>query len=126
MLDVNVITDSRIGGHMNRMIRGMVVFAATAATTTATPAFAVGRADCDNPSSRAERKVCNDARLLRLHNKLRAETERKSAPSSDVEAATADQERWIARRDSCWTKRCIARAYALRLERIDNADKGRP
>jgi uncharacterized protein len=108
---------------MNRMTIVLVILAATAATTTT--AFAVGRADCDNPSSRAERKVCNDARLLRLHNRLRAEAERRSAPSTDAEAAAADQERWIARRDSCWTKRCIARAYALRLERLENADKSR-
>jgi uncharacterized protein len=103
---------------MNRMQMGLVLLAATIAA----PALAVGRADCDSPTSRAERKVCNDARLLRLHNKLRVATERKSTQSSDADAA--DQERWIARRDSCWTKRCIARAYALRLEGLENAAKG--
>jgi uncharacterized protein len=108
---------------MDRMAMGLAILAATAATTAAVPALAVGRADCESPASRVERKVCNDARLLRLHNKLRAETDRKSAPNAA--AAAADQEQWIARRDSCWTKRCIARAYALRLELLENADKTR-
>jgi uncharacterized protein len=104
---------------MNRLI-GLVIL--TVAVATAAPAVAVGRADCDSPTSRAERKVCNDARLLRLHNRLRAETERKLAATPGADAA-ADQDRWIARRDACWTKRCIARAYALRLERLENAAK---
>jgi uncharacterized protein len=106
---------------MNRISLALVGFVAAAAAITAPPANAVGRADCDSPTSRAERKVCGDARLLRLHNKLRAEAERKPIATTDT-AGAADTERWIAQRNSCWTKRCIARAYALQIERLENAD----
>jgi uncharacterized protein len=107
---------------MNKLPLVWVSLALTAAGMAAAPiAQAVSRVDCDSPTSRAERKVCNDARLLRLHNKLRAETERRASAGNAAATAPEDLERWVARRDACWTKRCIARAYALRLERLENA-----
>jgi uncharacterized protein len=99
----------------------LAVSAAVAAITLSQSTLAAPSLSCDAPQGRIERKICRDASLVQQHNAMmRAyiHTERRIRPRSDVTGLVTDQARWLSRRNSCWTKRCIAAAYTQRTETL--------
>jgi uncharacterized protein len=85
------------------------------------PATAAPSLNCERPSGRVERKICGDARLMQLHRDMRRAymtTEPRIEPRSDVAGLVTDQARWVARRNACWTKRCIAKSTIDRTETL--------
>jgi uncharacterized protein len=104
---------------MNRFILGAV--SAAAAFTLSQSTMAAPSLSCDAPQGRVERKICRNTDLVQLHNvMIRAyvRTERRIRPRSDVTGLVTDQARWVSRRNSCWTKRCLTAAYTQRTETL--------
>jgi uncharacterized protein len=100
-----------------------LVVATLSAVALSHPATAAVSLKCESPSGRVERKICGDARLLQLHRDMRRAytiTERKIEPRSDVAGLVTDQARWVARRNACWTKRCIAKSTIDRTETLSS------
>jgi uncharacterized protein len=77
--------------------------------------------NCERTTVKVQQRICKDAGLLQLQITMRDlyfSTARRIDPQSDVKYLVADQKRWIARRDSCWTRRCIVRALGQRIETL--------
>jgi uncharacterized protein len=104
---------------MKRFTLGAV--SAIAAITLSQSTMAAPSLSCDAPQGRVERKICRNSDLVLLHNAMMVayvRTERRIRPRSDVAGLVTDQARWVSRRNSCWTKRCIAAAYNQRTETL--------
>jgi uncharacterized protein len=96
-------------------------FAALACCALTTSASANVGLNCERTPVRVQKRICNDAGLLRLQVSMRDRyfsTARRISPQSDVKFLVADQKNWIAKRDSCWTRRCIVRALEQRVETL--------
>jgi uncharacterized protein len=94
---------------------------AAAALILSQSATAAPSLSCDAPQGRVERKICRDPALVQMHNAMiRAyvSTERRIRPRSDVTGLITDQARWVSRRNSCWTKRCLVAAYTQRTDTL--------
>lgn len=76
---------------------------------------------CQGRLNATEYKVCTTPALAAADQRLGGlyeDVKRRIRPRSDVEYLVADQKRWLAERDACWTKRCIGRAYAQRIDTL--------
>lgn len=78
---------------------------------------------CQGNLNAIEYKVCTtpnlataDRRLAEVYDSVKA----RIRPRSDVPSLIADQKRWLATRDACWSKRCIARAYVQRIDTLES------
>jgi uncharacterized protein len=104
---------------MKRSILG--VLSVAAAITLSQSTMAAPSLSCDAPQGRVERKICRNGDLVQLHNTMMVayvRTERRIRPRSDVAGLVTDQARWVSRRNSCWTKRCLTAAYNQRTETL--------
>jgi uncharacterized protein len=103
--------------------RILLAVSALAVLALSYPATAALSLKCESPSGRVERKICGDARLMQLHRDMRRAytiTERKIEPRSDVAGLVTDQAKWVARRNACWTKRCITKSIVERTETLSS------
>ncbi len=88
----------------------------------AEPAAAVSF-DCSRTQNSVERRICQNRELSDLDSQMDREYRSVSArirPRSDVPFLRADQLRWLAKRNDCWTARCIKRAYLQRIETLES------
>ena len=101
------------------LLAASAVVAATVTLSQST--LAAPSLSCDAPQGRVERKICRHNDLVQMHSTMiRAyvNTERRIRPRSDVVGLVTDQARWVSRRNSCWTKRCLVAAYTQRTETL--------
>jgi uncharacterized protein len=99
----------------------LAALSAIAAITLSQSSHAAPSLSCNAPQGRVERKICRDASLVQQHNAMMrayVHTERRIRPRSDVTGLVTDQARWVSRRNSCWTKRCLTAAYTQRTETL--------
>ena len=91
-------------------------------TATSRPSF-----DCARASSRGEEAVCNDSGLAALDVNMAAQYRRSLSTASPVqkELLHRTRDRFLAYRDRCPNRQCIADAYAGRMREIRDIMEGR-
>lgn len=89
---------------------------------TARPSF-----DCDDASSRGELAVCSDQGLAALDRNMAALYRGAIAAANPAQARllTTTRDRFLAFRDRCQTRGCVADAYAGRMREIRDIMEGR-
>lgn len=83
--------------------------------------------DCSRAQSRGEIAVCSDASLSALDVSMATEYRRALGVSTPVQHALLQQtrNRFLAYRDDCPTRQCIADAYVARMREIRDIMEGR-
>jgi uncharacterized protein len=77
--------------------------------------------NCQGSLADVERTICSSERLSALDRRmsgLYASVSNRIRPRSDVPFLVADQKRWLAKRDGCWTRFCIAGVYRQRIDTL--------
>jgi len=77
--------------------------------------------DCAKASSRAERIICSDKKLLELDEKLTATYRKVYSTASDKRGLKAEQVEWLKERDACETSECIGGKYQNRIDSLERA-----
>jgi uncharacterized protein len=75
--------------------------------------------DCRTPGNAAERIVCSDGQLAALDVKM-AELYAVGLRSvADTNAFRGEQQTWLAERDVCGDKSCLAASYGERIKELE-------
>jgi uncharacterized protein len=99
-----------------------VVAMAAAVLAVSQPAAAASF-DCTQTRNAVERRICQSPDLSALDSQMDGvyrSVQARIRPRTDVRFLRADQLRWLAKRDDCWTYRCVRRAYVQRIDTLQS------
>src|SRR6266704_678440 len=75
--------------------------------------------NCAKASTRSERLICSDKKLLELDEKMAGAYRKAYNAASDEKQLKAEQIEWLKERDACETSECIGRKYESRIDVFD-------
>ncbi len=75
--------------------------------------------NCAKASTRSERLICSDKKLLELDEKMAGAYRKAYNAASEEKQLKAEQIEWLKERDACETSECIWRKYESRIDVLD-------